>query len=70
MAEQLGVPLIAEVPLELGVRTSGDSGEPVVTAAPDSPAGRAFSAMGQEVARLVAVRNEALPATRKVETRK
>ena len=70
MAGELDVPLIAEVPLELGVRTSGDSGEPVVTAAPDSPAGRAFTAMGQEVARLVAVRNEALPATRRVETQK
>lgn len=70
MAEELGVPLIAEVPLELGVRTSGDSGEPVVTQAPDSPAGRAMIAMGQEVARLVAVRNEQLPPTRKIETSK
>lgn len=67
MAGELGVPLIAEIPLEIGVRTSGDRGEPTVTSAIDSPAGAALMKMGQEVARLVAMRNEELPPTRKVE---
>jgi ATP-binding protein involved in chromosome partitioning len=70
MAGELGIPLIAEIPLELGVRTSGDRGRPVVLDGQDSPAGRAMLAMGQEVARLVAVRNELQPATRKVEMKK
>jgi ATP-binding protein involved in chromosome partitioning len=70
MADELGVPLIAEVPLELGVRTSGDAGKPVVLDGHDTPAGRAFLAMAQEIGRLVAVRNEALPPTEKSGPRK
>ncbi len=42
-AERLGVPFLGEVPLELGVREAGDGGTPVVLAAPDSAAARAFA---------------------------
>ncbi|MFV0512540.1 MAG: P-loop NTPase, partial [Jhaorihella sp.] len=41
-AKALGVPLLAELPLEMGVRTGSDSGVPVVVAAPESNAGKAF----------------------------
>lgn len=35
-AEKLGVPLLAEIPLELQIRLAADGGAPVVTSAPDS----------------------------------
>ncbi|WBU52016.1 Mrp/NBP35 family ATP-binding protein [Paracoccus sp. SCSIO 75233] len=41
-AKALGVPLLAELPLEMDVRTGSDSGVPVVVAAPESNAGKAF----------------------------
>ncbi len=70
MAAEGDVPLIAEIPLEIGVRVAGDEGVPSVVGAPESPSGKAFMAMAIEVARLVSVRNEALPGTPKVETKK
>jgi ATP-binding protein involved in chromosome partitioning len=36
-ATKLGVPFLGEVPLEMGVRETSDSGRPVVATAPDSP---------------------------------
>ncbi|NUN93059.1 MAG: Mrp/NBP35 family ATP-binding protein [Verrucomicrobiae bacterium] len=41
-ADRLGVPLLAQVPIEMAVREGGDAGRPVVHAAPDSAAARAF----------------------------
>ncbi|MDO5620406.1 MAG: Mrp/NBP35 family ATP-binding protein [Paracoccus sp. (in: a-proteobacteria)] len=41
-AAQMGVPLMGEVPLHLSVRVAGDSGTPVVLAAPDSPQAQVF----------------------------
>ncbi|MFB2530625.1 iron-sulfur cluster carrier protein ApbC [Paracoccus sp. p4-l81] len=41
-AEQMGVPLLAEIPLHLSIRTGGDDGVPVVVAAPGSPQAEAF----------------------------
>lgn len=46
-AAKMGVPLLAEIPLHLSIRTGGDDGVPVVVAAPDSPQAMAF----REVAR-------------------
>ena len=36
-AEQLGVPFLGEVPLHLDIRTTSDSGHPIVVSQPDSP---------------------------------
>jgi ATP-binding protein involved in chromosome partitioning len=36
-AEKLGVPFLGEVPLHLDIRTTSDSGHPIVVAKPDSP---------------------------------
>lgn len=41
-AERLGVPLLAQVPIEMAVREGGDAGRPVVHAAPDSASAKAF----------------------------
>lgn len=42
LAEQLGVPVLAEVPLDPRVRECSDRGEPVIVVHPDSAAARAF----------------------------
>ena len=34
---KLGVPFLGEVPLHLDIRTTSDSGHPIVVAQPDSP---------------------------------
>ncbi|HTG18395.1 MAG TPA: iron-sulfur cluster carrier protein ApbC [Reyranella sp.] len=36
-AEKLGVPFLGEVPLHLDIRTTSDSGNPIVVSQPDSP---------------------------------
>ena len=36
-ADKLGVPFLGEVPLHLDIRTTSDSGHPIVVAKPDSP---------------------------------
>ncbi len=42
MAAQYGVPLLGSLPLDIAIREQGDSGEPVVAAAPDSPVAQAY----------------------------
>jgi len=42
-AAKLGVPVLAEVPIELAVREGGDGGLPVVLGRPDSAAAKAFA---------------------------
>ncbi|GAB4385235.1 Mrp/NBP35 family ATP-binding protein [Albidovulum sp.] len=49
-AKRIGAPLLAEIPLDLGIRLAGDGGAPIVAAQPDSAQARAFRALA---ARLV-----------------
>jgi ATP-binding protein involved in chromosome partitioning len=49
LADELGVPLLGEIPLESAVREGGDSGSPIVLAHPDSPAARALSSIGMQI---------------------
>jgi ATP-binding protein involved in chromosome partitioning len=46
-AERLGVPLLAEVPLETAMRAGGDHGRPLVATDPESPAARAIMEMAK-----------------------
>lgn len=41
-AERLGVPLLAEIPIEVALREACDAGRPLVATAPDGPAAQAF----------------------------
>jgi ATP-binding protein involved in chromosome partitioning len=50
LAEDLGVPLLGQVPLEPTVALAGDSGTPAVAARPDSPAARALAEVAERVA--------------------
>ncbi|MCX6910636.1 MAG: Mrp/NBP35 family ATP-binding protein [Verrucomicrobia bacterium] len=51
-AERQNVPFLGEVPIYPEIRAGGDTGRPVVVAAPQSPAARAFT----DIARVVAER--------------
>ena len=46
-ARSLGVPVLAEVPIELAVREGGDGGVPVVLGRPESVASKAFAGAAQ-----------------------
>jgi ATP-binding protein involved in chromosome partitioning len=48
-AHRQGTEFLGEVPLLLDIRTASDAGTPIVAAAPDSEAARAFSAIAQRV---------------------
>ncbi len=50
LAHELGVSLLAQIPLEPGLREGGDDGLPVVVATPESEAARAFGALASRVA--------------------
>ncbi|MDR1295333.1 MAG: Mrp/NBP35 family ATP-binding protein [Bifidobacteriaceae bacterium] len=44
------VPLLGQIPLDMALREGGDTGKPVVVAAPDSPAAVAITAIAQALA--------------------
>ncbi len=50
LAESLGVPLVAQVPLVIALREGGDVGAPVTVAEPTSEASQAFAALAERVA--------------------
>jgi ATP-binding protein involved in chromosome partitioning len=60
LAEELGVPLLGEIPLQAGVADLGDSGAPVVVAQPESAAAVALQAFAEAV-RKRAGRSVSLP---------
>jgi ATP-binding protein involved in chromosome partitioning len=49
LAQELEVPLLGQVPLDSALRECGDAGEPVVIAAPESPAARAIVSVAEAV---------------------
>jgi len=57
MAEQYGVRLLGELPLDAHIREEADSGRPTVVAAPDSPRARAYLEMARRTAGALAVRS-------------
>ena len=57
LAAMKNVPFLGSVPLDPQVRAGGDSGRPVVIAAPDSEVAKAINAITQQVAARVSVLN-------------
>ncbi len=53
-AEQLGVPFLAEIPIDPEIVVGGDAGSPIVVAHADSQAARAFVGLAEAVAKAVA----------------
>jgi ATP-binding protein involved in chromosome partitioning len=60
LSQKLGVPLLGRVPLDSSVRRGGDNGQPVVVAAPESPAGQAL----RQAADTIAATLRGLPSPR------
>ena len=56
MAEQYGVKLLAELPLDVHIREEADGGRPTVVAAPASPRARAYFEMARRTAGALAIR--------------
>jgi len=50
LAEELGVPLLGQLPLVPALREGGDDGRPIAAVAPESEAGRAFHEMAYRIA--------------------
>lgn len=61
LAEELGVPLLGEIPLQAGMANLADQGKPIVVAEPESPAGVALARMTQEIESRVGGRKVRLP---------
>jgi ATP-binding protein involved in chromosome partitioning len=58
MAEDMGIPLLGEVPIDTRVRSGGDEGAPIVSAAPEAPAARAFADVAGKVAAQISIQNQ------------
>jgi ATP-binding protein involved in chromosome partitioning len=57
MAEQYGVQLLGELPLDIRIREDADGGSPTVAAEPDSPRTRAYLTMARRTAARLATLN-------------
>lgn len=69
LAEELNVPLLAQIPLVQAVCETGDKGEPAVLS-PASPEGIAFMSLAAKVVTQVDKRNMEMAPTQRVEVRK
>ncbi len=67
LADELGVALLGEVPIDQALREHCDAGTPVVVEAPESPAAQAFLSIAEQTARNTAIRNATMPDTEKIE---
>lgn len=54
-AEEFGVPLLGQIPLEIDVRQGGDEGVPIVVSQPNSASAKALNALAQQVAARVSI---------------
>ena len=65
LADELGVPLLGQIPLQAGLARLADGGQPIVVSQPDSPAGRALTDTARQVASLLqTARSGPLPIAR------
>ena len=67
LAETLGVPLLAEIPIEQDVREAGDDGVPVVVTEPLSASAAAFRDLAFDTIRAVELRVAEAPPTQKID---
>ena len=50
LADELNVPLLAQIPLMSALREGGDDGRPIAAVAPDSEIGQIFAALAKRIA--------------------
>ncbi len=58
-AEKLGVEFLGEVPLDIEIRETSDSGRPIVVSQPDSPHAKTFVAIAERIRDKVTVQGGA-----------
>ena len=63
-AERQGVPFLGEIPLDMAIRETSDSGRPVVATAPDGSHAKAFAAVAERVWERVTAGGTSRPAPR------
>ena len=51
MSRQLGVPLLASLPIDITLREGGDAGVPLMSRSPDSETGKRFASVAGQVDR-------------------
>ncbi len=61
MAEDMGLNFLGEIPIDTRVREGGDEGRPIVVAAPDAPAAKAFDEIAGRIAQRVAIQAMRIP---------
>jgi ATP-binding protein involved in chromosome partitioning len=66
MATDMGIPFLGSVPIDTRVRSGGDEGQPIVAAAPESPAGAAFIDVAGKVAAQISI--QAMRVLRVIQT--
>lgn len=69
LAEQMGVPLLGQIPIVQSICESGDEGEPVAVS-DDTMTSLAFRQLAEAVVKATEKRNREMPATQIVETHK
>lgn len=67
LAEEMNVPLLAEVPLQQTLREGGDSGKPIVLEDSESPAATALMQATGNMEQQLAIRNKDQAPTKKVD---
>ena len=67
LADELGVRLMGQLPIEQSLREGCDSGVPQVIGAPDSISAQTFMTIAQETIESVDLRNTGLPETQQIE---
>ncbi len=55
-AEKLGVPFLGEIPIDMAIRVGGDTGNPIVSANPESPQSAAFIEISRKLTEEVSIR--------------
>jgi len=55
-AQELGIPFLGEVPLDLAIRTQSDAGAPIVLAQPQAESAKTLRAIAEKVAAQVSIR--------------
>jgi ATP-binding protein involved in chromosome partitioning len=57
MADEMKIPFLGEVPIDTRVRSGGDEGKPIVSAAPEAPAAKAFATVAGKVAAQISIQS-------------
>lgn len=60
-AEQLGIPFLGEVPLDITIRSQSDMGAPIVLSQPDAPSSRVLRSIAEKMAAQVSIRSYEAP---------